>query len=65
MDNNRPSAEEHARQLADPKRTEVSDSRAPYRSMDYSLMRTAVIAGLVFMLLGAAVALWVFLAYSK
>jgi eukaryotic-like serine/threonine-protein kinase len=69
VDNNpdaRPTAEELVRQLANDERTEGSpDSmRRAQRAVESSLMRAAVIGGLVIMAIGAAVAFWLYVHYS-
>ena len=68
MDKNperQPATEEQSRQVANQKPFERKKRSKPttQRSIEASLMRTAVIAGLVFMALGAAVALWIFVSY--
>jgi hypothetical protein len=57
-----PAAEEQSRQVENQKPFERT-KRPTQRSIEASLMRTAVIAGLVFIALGAAVALWIFVSY--
>ncbi len=63
----RPSAGELVRNLADDKHSEPprDSTRLTQRAVESSLMRVAVIAGLVFMAMGAAVGLWLFVHYSQ
>jgi hypothetical protein len=53
--------------VTDQKRGESTPApkRPTQRSNETSLMIWAVVGGLVFMVLGAAVAIWIFVVYSK
>jgi serine/threonine-protein kinase len=63
----RPTAKGLARQLARDEHTELTlDSmRLTQRAVESSLMRVAVISGLVIMAIGAAVGLWIFAHYGQ